>query len=76
MFGDIGLLAFNYSELLWIIVHCNWIVKKKKLFSPTSLFSHFSLLFPLSLLSSLFSLLSIVPLFVLGGSAKVVVRRL
>ena len=74
MFGDIGLLAFNYSELLLIIVHCNWIVKKKNIVLTNV--SFFSLLSSLSSLTSLFSLLSIVPLFVLGGSAKVVVRRL
>ena len=48
------ILALSYSELLLITTHYSWIVKKKKK-KKFLTNSHFSLLFPFSLLSSLFS---------------------
>ena len=49
----LNILEFSYNELLLITTHCSWIVKKKKIILTNYLFSHFSLLFPLSFLSSL-----------------------
>ena len=45
------ILALRYSELLLLIAYCSWIVKYIYIYIYYSTSSHFSLLFPLSLLS-------------------------